>query len=246
MRLAIARSARGPYASPAKLRRDGCGCDPMNESESVRPHRTTPRGPAPWGIVVSAGSAGGLAPLCALLSNLPAGFPVPVVVVQHRARNQPELLPKILARITSLRVKLAEDGETLVPGTVYVARPDLHTVVGNDGTLNLVDGTKIKHVLSSANPLFASAAQCCGSRTIAVVLSGAGSDGTDGVQAVKKFGGTVVVQDRENAAHYGMPGSAIQSGAVDYVLPVDEIAALLVRLVSEEGKYHRGHRHAVM
>jgi two-component system, chemotaxis family, protein-glutamate methylesterase/glutaminase len=218
----------------------------MTEFESARPHRPAARGPAPWGIVVSAGSAGGLAPLCAFLANLPASFPAPVVVVQHRARNQPELLPKILARITPLHVKLAEHGEALVPGTVYVARPDLHTVVGTDGTLSLVDGTRIKHVLSSANPLFSSAAKCCGSRTIAIVLSGAGSDGTDGVQEVKKFGGTVVVQDRESAVQYGMPGSAIQSGAADYVLPVDEIAPLLVRLVAEEGKHHRGYRRAVM
>lgn len=80
-----------------------------------------------------------------------------------------------------------------------------------------------------------SAAAVYGPGTVAVVLSGAGRDGTDGVQTVRAHGGTVIAQDQHTANHFGMPRSAIETGAVDYVLPVDQIAAVLARLVRVRG-----------
>jgi two-component system chemotaxis response regulator CheB len=131
-----------------------------------------------------------------------------------------------------LNIKSAERGERLAAGKVYIAPPDFHLVIAPDHTLEFVDGRRIKFLRSSANPLLESAAQVLGNRVIAVVLTGGGSDATDGVQAVKSMGGVVIAQDPVQAQHPGMPLSAIQTGAVDYILPLDAIAPLLVRLAS--------------
>jgi two-component system, chemotaxis family, protein-glutamate methylesterase/glutaminase len=110
------------------------------------------------------------------------------------------------------------------------------------GTFSYVDGQRINHVLSSANPLFISSAAALGTRAIAVVLTGFGSDGTDGVQSIKAGGGIVIAQDERTSEAFGMPGAAIKTGAVDYVLPLEEIAPTLVRLVNERQRGIRSGR----
>ena len=113
----------------------------------------------------------------------------------------------------------------MVPGTVYLAPPREHLVIRRDETLALVDGhRKIRHVFSSADPLFASAAQVYGDGVIAVVLTGADSDATDGVQSVRQRGGIVIAQDRATSHVFGMPHAATSTGAVNAVLPLPEIA----------------------
>ena len=105
-------------------------------------------------------------------------------------------------------------------------------VVKPERTLALRDGHKIRFLLSSANPLFESAAAVLGPRVIAVVLTGSGSDASDGVRAVKAAGGAVIAQDQATSQHFSMPREAIRTGAVDYVLPLDRIAPALVSLVT--------------
>jgi two-component system chemotaxis response regulator CheB len=100
-------------------------------------------------------------------------------------------------------------------------------------TFGLSVGRRIRHVHSSANPLFESAAGVLGSRVIAVVLTGGGSDATDGVQAIKLRGGMVIAQDQATSQTFGMPGSAIATGAVDYILPLDQIAPALRAMVGD-------------
>lgn len=182
-------------------------------------------------IVVIGASAGGIPALTTILNALPSDFPAPIVIVQHRSLSKEWLLAAVLARRTSLRVREAETGGALEPGTVYIAKPSRHLTVTVDRRFEYSDGHRIRHLLSSANPLFASAAAAFGHGAIAVVLSGSGSDGTDGVQEVKSQGGVVIAQDEATAEHFGMPGSAIETGVVDYVLPIQEIAPALLRLV---------------
>lgn len=178
-----------------------------------------------------AASAGGVQALQRVLSGLPPDFPLPVAIVQHRTGNPPNLLARVLGRHTPLTVKTAEKGETMVPGTVYLAPPREHLVIRRDETLALVDGhRKIRHVFSSANPLFASAAQVYGDGVIAVVLTGADSDATDGVQSVRQRGGIVIAQDQATSHVFGMPHAAISTGAVNAVLPLPDIARELERL----------------
>jgi two-component system chemotaxis response regulator CheB len=198
--------------------------------------------PPSFDLVVMAASAGGIQALQQVLSSLPANFPVPICVVQHRSLHTPDLLPRVLGRSTLLKVKRSEPGERMQPGTVYLAPIDAHLLVNPDRTLAMRDGVRIRHVLSSANPLFISAAQATGKGTIGVVLTGNDSDATDGVQAIKQEGGLVIAQDRATARNFGMPGSAIQTGAVDYILPLDLIGPALVDLV--HGRSLTSPRHA--
>ena len=184
-------------------------------------------------VVVTAGSMGGIKALKEVLAQLPATFPAPIVVVQHRTPNPPYLLREVLRRCTKLKVVHARSRERLHPGTVYVASPELHLVVHPDHTLGYVDGVKIRHLRSSANPLFVSASQVFGRGVIAVVLSGLDSDGTDGVQSVKEEGGVVIAQHPSSCEQAAMPRSAIATGCADFVVPLDKIGDTLVQLAQK-------------
>jgi two-component system chemotaxis response regulator CheB len=128
----------------------------------------------------------------------------------------------------------AHAGDAVAPGRVYIARPDLHLVITPQREFAYHDGSRIRLLYSSANPLLESASGALGGRVIAVVLSGTGSDATDGVQAVKASGGRVIVQDEASAEYWDMPRAAVQSGAVDLVLPLEEIAPALIAIVRDE------------
>ena len=115
--------------------------------------------------------------------------------------------------------------------SVYIARSDLHLTVTTTRRFAYVDGRRVRFVRSSANPLLESAAAAFSGRLVAVVLSGVGSDGTDGVQTVKAHGGIVIAQDKASAERWDMPEAAVKSGAVDYVLPIVSIAPALIAVV---------------
>jgi two-component system chemotaxis response regulator CheB len=183
-------------------------------------------------VVVIGASAGGIEALRAILKALPQTFPAPIVIVQHRSPTRASLLRSVLAFDSKLPVVDAKAGESLSPGTVYVSRADLHLTVTSARQFAYVDGHPIRFVLSSANPLFESAARVYGNGAIGVVLSGGGTDATDGVQAVRTHGGIVIAQDERTSRVFGMPSSAIRSGAVNYVLPIEEIGPMLTRLVN--------------
>lgn len=182
-------------------------------------------------LALIAASAGGIPALQDFLSKLPADFPIPIAIVLHRAQTRAPILANVLARKCPLAVKIAEQGEPLRPGTVFLAPAREHLVVRANQTFHLMDGRKIKYVHSSANPLFESAAYALDGRVVAVVLTGSGTDGTNGVQTVKGMGGVVLVQDPASSAYASMPLSAIGTGAVDRVLPLERIPAELVKLV---------------
>lgn len=187
---------------------------------------------SPFEMVLIAASAGGIPALQDFLRKLPSSFPVPIAVVLHRTQAQPVRLAQVLSRESELPVKTAEQGERFQSGIVYLAPPRQHLVVRPDRRFHLMDGHKIKYVHSSANPLFESAAYSLEGRVVAVVLTGSGTDGTNGVQTVKGMGGIVLVQDPATTAYATMPLSAIGTGAVDRVLPLDRIPGELVKLVS--------------
>lgn len=182
-------------------------------------------------IVALASSAGGLNALVNVLSALPVDFPVPITVVQHLDPKHPSYLAKILSRRTQLAVKQSEDGEQLRPGMVYVAPPDKHLLVNQDGTISLSHSEMVHFVRPSADLMFESVAASYKTRAIAVVLTGSGQDGAMGIEAIKKMGGTVIAQNEATSEFFGMPGAAIQSGKVDYVLALNEIAPVLLKLV---------------
>jgi two-component system chemotaxis response regulator CheB len=182
-------------------------------------------------VVAMAASAGGLNALIHVLKELPADFPAAILIVQHLAPRHRSLMADILTRRTSLHVKQAADGDCLRPATVLVAPPNRHLLVNADGTASLTQSQLVHFLRPSADLLFESVAASYRQRAIAVVLTGTGSDGSMGIRAIKKTGGTVIVEDETTAEFSGMPSSAIQTKCVDFVLPLDEIAPALVTLV---------------
>jgi two-component system chemotaxis response regulator CheB len=193
--------------------------------------RAGPLGSGAFDVVACGSSAGGLNALSELLSRLPADFPAALVVVQHLDPRHRSLMADILARRTRMRVKQAEDGERLEAGTVYIAPPNRHLLVNPDGRLALSESELVHFLRPSADLLFESVAAAFRDRAIAVVLSGTGKDAAMGVTAVKSMGGTVIAQDPKTAEFPGMPAEALDTGHVDFVLPLEEIADALVTLV---------------
>jgi two-component system chemotaxis response regulator CheB len=184
-----------------------------------------------FSIVAIASSAGGVAALSSIVAQLPENFAVPVVIVQHLDPHHRSLLAEILAKGARLAVKQASDGDPIEAGTVYIAPPDRHLLVSPDMRVTLADTELVHFVRPSADLLFESVAACCRERALAVVLTGSGSDGALGVTAVKKMGGTVIAQNEATSAFFGMPGAAIATGHVDFILPLDDIPGALVKLV---------------
>ena len=182
-------------------------------------------------IVALAASAGGLNALSQVLAALPKDFPAAIVVVQHLDPRHRSLMADILSKRTVLPVKQAQEGDVLIPGAALIAPPNRHLLVNPDGTLSLSQSELVHFVRPSADLLFESTAASYKDRAIAVVLSGTGSDGSMGVRAIKKMGGTVIVQDEKSSQFFGMPGAAVQTGSVDFVLPLDDIPPALVTLV---------------
>ena len=185
-------------------------------------------------IIAIAASAGGLAALSRVLGDLPADLPVPVVIVQHLDPRHRSLMADILRRRTPLQVEEAADGAKLLPATAYVAPPDVHLLVNSSGCVNLSHSELVHFVRPSADLLFESSAGAYPGRTIGVVLTGTGSDANMGVQAIAQTGGTVIAQDPATAEFAGMPQAAVNTGAVDFVLDLEEVGPALVALVMGE------------
>jgi two-component system, chemotaxis family, protein-glutamate methylesterase/glutaminase len=190
---------------------------------------------AVFDVVGIAASAGGLNALSRLLAPLPADFPAAIVIVQHLDPRHRSLMAEILGRRCALTVKEAEEGDQLKGGIVYTAPPNRHLLVNTNGTLSLSQSELVHFVRPSADLLFESLAASYKDRCIAVVLTGSGSDGSMGVQAIDRMGGTVIAQDEASSEFFSMPSAAINTGSVDVVLPLDEISPALVSLVMEQG-----------
>ena len=184
-------------------------------------------------VIAMAASAGGLQALSVILNGLPAEFPAAIAIVMHLFPNHKSILAEILSRRTHLLVKQAQTGDRLCPSSVFIAPPNHHLFVAKDGRLKLSasDAEKVHHARPSAEPLFASVAEVYKRNAIAVVLTGGDGDGSFGVQIIKDKGGQVIAQDRPTSEDFSMPETSIQTGDVDFILPLDEIAPKLIELV---------------
>jgi two-component system chemotaxis response regulator CheB len=186
----------------------------------------------PRDIVVIGASAGGIEALRVLVGNLPEDFPASVFVVVHTSPEAPSMLADILDRYGKLPAVTPNDGERIRRGTIYVAPPDRHLLI-EPNRVRVTRGPKENRFRPAVDPLFRSAAQTYGPRVVGVILTGYLDDGTAGLWTVKQLGGTAVVQDPKDAIVPFMPLNAVTHVKVDYCLPLEEIAPLLVRLTSE-------------
>lgn len=185
--------------------------------------------PVPRVVAVGA-SAGGVEAARDLIAGLGADFPAPVLVVLHMAAHAPSALPAILGRRAHLPVVAADDGKALLPGRVFVCRPDHHLLV-RDGILRLGHGARENGHRPAVDTLFRSVARWYGPRAVAVVLSGALDDGAAGALAVAARGGSVLVQDPGEALYSGMPSATLRAVGKAQPASLAELPALLTQLV---------------
>ncbi|GMU07303.1 chemotaxis-specific protein-glutamate methyltransferase CheB [Corallococcus caeni] len=195
---------------------------------------TTPtpafRAPA---VLAMAASTGGPAALYRILSDLggQATPPPPILLVQHIALGFGNGLATWLGTATKLRVKVAEDGEPLTPGTVYLAPDDKHLGVTQDHRAQVSGAAPIQGFRPSANWLFRSVARAYGQTALAVVLTGMGQDGLDGIRDLHQAGGRVIAQDEATSVVYGMPAVVVGANLAHEVLPLGQIARRLLALL---------------
>jgi two-component system chemotaxis response regulator CheB len=202
---------------------------------------------AEWPVIVLIASAGGVDALSRVVGALPAELSAALLVLLHVSPDRESALPEILARRSELPVAAAEDGMELTPGRVLVAPAGRHLLVTPDARLALIESGAFPPSRPSADLLLTTLALAVGARAITVVLSGGGHDGATGATAVHKFGGTVLASDEASSDAFAMPSATIdRDNAVDHVVPLDDIAELLVALVSaprlDPGTTHQGRR----
>ena len=182
------------------------------------------RMPAPVGgsfpVIAMAASVGGLNALSVILGGLPADFPAAIAIVMHLSPDHKSILAEILDRRSQLKVKEAKSGDFLCPSCVFVAPPNHHLLVAEDGSLALSSSSaeKVNFARPSAEPLFVSVAHVYGRKAIA--------------------------QDRPTSQDFSMPRTSIQTGDVDFILPLEEIAPKLMKLVGGGGAHTNGRTHS--
>jgi len=179
------------------------------------------------GIIVIGASAGGPAALQTLFSSLDRNLPVPVVVVQHIEKGFASGFAEWLGSHSSIPVKIADDGETLVPGTAYLPPGDFHIILKTPETVGLSKGIPQHGLRPAVDVLFHSAARLYGSSSIGILLSGMGRDGANGLLAMKNAGAFTIVQDEASSLVYGMPGEAVRLGAACSICSPSRMSKLI-------------------
>lgn len=232
----------GTETDTANFSQNPIPSNPLVKGESKIQNSLTPRPssltPSPLHIVAICASAGGVKAISQVLSILPADFPAAIAIVQHISPNHPSAMVEILSSSTKLSVKQAQEGDLLEAGCVYIAPPDQHLLLNPDSTIGLSGSELVNFTRPSADLLFESVAASFKQRAIAIVLSGTGSDGAMGIRAIKQMGGTVIAQEPGSCEFFAMPQAAINTGNVDRILPLNDIAADLISLVTTEETYH--------
>jgi two-component system chemotaxis response regulator CheB len=204
----------------------------------VRPHPAPPPpmqpGAARAEVVVIAASTGGPTALQEVVSGLPAGFPAAVLIVQHIPRGFTKSLSERLDARSAIPVREARDGEAILPGVVLIAPAGIHArLARRAGTALVALDEEPRDSLHrpSADVTMCSAAEAFGPRAIGVVLTGMGSDGTEGLRAIHLAGGLTMAESEETAVIYGMPKAAVEAGVVDRSVPLDRMAGEILSAV---------------
>jgi two-component system chemotaxis response regulator CheB len=192
-------------------------------------------------VVVVGTSWGGLQALRCIAVALPAGFPLPVVAVQHRHRDSDILLQQLLQDRSAIPVSEVEDKEPMRAGQLYIAPPDYHLLI-EEGHFALSTDPPVRFSRPSIDVTFASAAASLGAGVIGVILTGANADGAEGLRRIVDRGGRAIVQDPAGAESAIMPTAARRAVPEAEVLPLEEIGPRLVRLATAESAVERSRR----
>ena len=182
--------------------------------------------------IVIGTSAGGLYALSGILEQLPLGYQVPVMVVQHRSKDQRDLLEEVMQSKCKIKIKQADEKESIQSGFVYIAPPDYHLLIENDKTFSLSSDEQVRFSRPSIDVLFETAAIVFKDTLIAIILTGANNDGAAGIVAVKKYDGLTIAQNPAEAQFPFMPKAAIETKGVDYIWTLSEIQNFLLKISS--------------
>lgn len=185
-------------------------------------------------IIGIGASTGGPSAIHRILKEFPAEFPLPIVIVQHMPHEFLQGLARWLQRSTRLTVKIAESGDELKAGIVYIAPGTEHmTVIRQDGNLRirLIRERGTPQYQPSVNMLFNSLASTCGSNAVGVILTGMGDDGASGMLAMRQAGARTLAQDEQSSTVYGMPNAAVLCGAVKLSVPLTTLAPEILKLL---------------
>jgi two-component system, chemotaxis family, protein-glutamate methylesterase/glutaminase len=183
------------------------------------------------GVVAIGTSWGGLSALGRILGGLPAEFPLPIVVVQHRSKDSDNLMANLLQDMSDLIIHEAEDKDTLLPSHVYVAPADYHLML-DDGIVSLTTDAPVRYSRPSIDVAFESVARSYGSGAIGVILTGANEDGSRGLARIIDLGGRGIVEDPKTAEMPVMPEAAKRAAPAAEVLPLQDIAPRLMTMAT--------------
>jgi two-component system chemotaxis response regulator CheB len=247
----LTKSARVQQSPPLGLLEQSKKASPVpdsqtgaqREKEASRENPVTPStAPFPFPrtsgrieIVVIGVSTGGPNALAELIPQLPADFPVPVAVVQHMPALFTKLVAERLNCQSALSVKEAKEGDFLLPGGAWIAPGDFHMTIqpaSRHYRVALNQDSPDNFCRPSVNVLFRSATQAFGGNVLGVILTGMGSDGTEGCRMIRAAGGQVLAQDADSSVVWGMPGSVVEQRLADAVLPISKIAQNIIQRVS--------------
>jgi two-component system chemotaxis response regulator CheB len=177
--------------------------------------------------IVIGTSAGGLMALTAILNGLSEDYSIPVIIVQHRAKDSQDLFEDVLQQKCRIRIKQADEKERIEAGFAYTAPPDYHLLIESDKTFSLTTDPPVQFSRPSIDVLFESAAMTFRDKLIGIILTGSNQDGSEGIATIRRLGGLTIAQDPEEAQYSAMPQAAINREGITHVWPVAAIARFL-------------------
>ena len=175
-------------------------------------------------------SSGGMNAMKILFYSLPVGFSIPIVMVQHISPRSDNKWIALLNDKSNLTIKEADEKEKIESGNVYIAPPNYHLLIERDKTFSLTIDERVNFARPSIDVLFESAAEAYNNKLIGVILTGSNNDGTKGIKRIKECGGLAIIQNPETAESAYMPASAIAAIKPDYILSLEYITDLLIKI----------------
>ena len=183
-------------------------------------------------VVAIASSTGGPQALACLLPKFPPDFPAPILIAQHISDGFAEGMAQWLNSLCPLPVKVAADGELLQPGQIYISPSEQHLTLTSTHRLALIARNAVDIYRPSCDRLLNSVAKHCGDDAVGIILTGMGRDGAAGMLAIREAGGITLAQDEASSVIYGMNQEAVNAGGVLKLLPLDQLAAEIVDVLS--------------
>lgn len=194
-------------------------------------------------IVIGA-SAGGFAAVSFLLEVLPVNYPIPIIIVQHRSKEDNTMLEEVLQQKAIITIKQAEEKKRITGSTVFIAPADYHLLVENDRTFSLTIDETVRYSRPSIDVLFESAAHVYKNKLVGIILTGANNDGADGIKVIHSLGGHTIAQNPDETSFPIMPAESIRTGAVRQILLLKDIREFLITITKDYEKAEKIHNPA--